>query len=320
MPEVTLKIKRQEPGKAGELKDYKVQVADNASVMEALLQVRDEQDGSLAVRANCMSGLCGDCLYRVNGGQQLACTQLCSKVARNGEIRVEPIITAKVQKDLVYDMDAHLWDKVKAVKPGIAVNGVTLKEEQKIDQKVIDDLQNVMSCYMCGLCDDGCTVIAVDKTFLGPAALAKAYRTVKDPRVAAADTSKILDVMELPKGAWDCAHCYEANAHCPREVTPTYRIVAVRDMLIKRGIKHGGASRHHNSAMASIKQSGWLDEGRITVDSIGWTNIKGLMAFMPVAIKALQRRKAPLPFLHPKRPGAEHIRRIMEKAERRAHE
>ena len=317
MAQLTLKIKRQEPGKAGELKDYKVEVADNATVMEALLQVRDEQDGSLAVRANCMSGLCGDCMYRVNGGPTLACTVPCSRSARNGEIRVEPVVNAKVAKDLVYDMDDFLWNKVRTVKPGISVESPAPKEEQKIDAKVIDDLQNVMSCYMCGICDDGCVVIVVDKTYLGPAAITKAYRTVSDPRVSAADASKILDVMEMPKGAWECAHCYEANSNCPRGIDPTTRIIQVRNMLIKRGIKHGGAARHHNSAMASIKQSGWLDEGRITIDSIGWTNIKGLMDFMPVAIKALQRRKAPLPFMHPKRPGAEHIRRIMEKAERK---
>jgi len=312
--QVTLKIKRQDPGAKGELKDYKVEVPDNATVMEALLKVRNEQDPTLGVRANCMSGHCGDCLYRVNGGQQLACTQSCGKVQRNGEIRVEPIVTAKVQKDLVYDMDSHLWDKVKAVKPGLGANGAAPREEQTVAPKAIEDMQNVMSCYMCGLCDDGCTVIAVDKTFLGPAAIAKAYRTVKDPR--AKESAYILDIMDLPRGAWDCAHCFEANAHCPRDVTPTYRIVAIRDMLIKRGIKHGGAGRHHRSAMASIKASGWLDEGRITVDSIGWTNIPGLMKFMPTAFTALRRRKAPLPFLHERRPGAEHIRRIMEKAER----
>jgi succinate dehydrogenase / fumarate reductase iron-sulfur subunit len=241
---------------------------------------------------------------------------MCGKVQRNGEIRVEPIVTAKVEKDLVYDMNAHLWDKVKAVKPGISVNGAPATQEASIDQKTIDDLQNVMSCYMCGLCDDGCTVIAVDRTFLGPAALATAYRTIRDPRAKDTDKNQILDTMDMPKGAWDCAHCYEANAHCPRDVTPTYRIVAVRDQLIKRGIKHGGAGRHHRSAMASIKASGWLDEGRITIDSIGWTNIPGLMAFMPVAITALRRGKAPLPFVHERRPGAEHIRRIIEKAER----
>ena len=35
---------------------------------------------------------------------------------------------------------------------------------------------------MCGACVSDCTVLEVDENFLGPAALAKAYRFVADPR------------------------------------------------------------------------------------------------------------------------------------------
>ncbi len=43
-------------------------------------------------------------------------------------------------------------------------------------------LGEVMNCIMCGACVSDCTVLEVDKSFLGPAALAKAYRFVGDPR------------------------------------------------------------------------------------------------------------------------------------------
>ena len=318
MQQVTLKVRRQEPGaKPGDLKDYKVEVPDNATVMEALLKARDEQDPSLAMRGNCMSGLCGDCMLKVNGGYQLACAVPVSRAARNGEIRVEPMPMAKVSKDLVMDMDDFLWDKMKAVGLGITPPTGILKEEQAIAPKVIDDLQNVMSCHGCGVCHDVCVVIVVDKTYMGPAALTKAYRAIKDPRDK--ETTKRLDMIDVPKGAWDCAHCYESSADCPRGIDPTNRILHVRDMIIKKGVKFPGAAKHHHSMQNSIKHSGSVDEGRLTIESIGYTNIPGIIAFLPTALTAIRRNKAPLPFFHPKRPGAEHIRRIIEKAERKGH-
>ena len=43
-------------------------------------------------------------------------------------------------------------------------------------------LSAVTACIMCGACVSDCTVLEVDPTFLGPAALAKAYRFTADPR------------------------------------------------------------------------------------------------------------------------------------------
>jgi hypothetical protein len=39
------------------------------------------------------------------------------------------------------------------------------------------------------------------------------------------------------------------------------------------------------------------------------------MKLLPTAAKALMRGKAPLPYVHAKRPGAEQIKKIFEKGE-----
>jgi hypothetical protein len=64
-----------------------------------------------------------------------------------------------------------------------------------------------------------------------------------------------------------------------------------------------------------VRSSGWVDEGRLAIESEGLTNIRGLMRLLPTAAKAVARGKAPIPFLHHKRPGADKIARIIEKAE-----
>ena len=43
------------------------------------------------------------------------------------------------------------------------------------------------------------------------------------------------------------------------------------------------------------------------------TNVAGLMKLLPTAVRALRRGK--MPGRHEKRPGAEQVRRIIEKAE-----
>ena len=173
----------------------------------------------------------------------------------------------------------------------------------------------MMSCYYCGLCDEGCTALPVDFDFLGPAALTKAARFVFDPR--AEDTRARLRILEGPKGIWDCVHCWEASEHCPRGIAPTHRIVAMRDLAFKLGITNEKVARHHKSFAASVKESGWVDEGRLAIESEGLTNIPGLMKLLPTAVRAARRGKAPIPYVHPKRPGADRIKQIFEKGEQR---
>jgi hypothetical protein len=89
----------------------------------------------------------------------------------------------------------------------------------------------------------------------------------------------------------------------------------MRDEAFKYGITNEKVARHHHSFAASVKRSGWVDEGRLAIESEGLTNFKGLMRLLPTAAKAVARGKAPIPFVHHKRPGFEKIARIMEKAE-----
>ena len=65
--EVTLKVNRYDPAKdaKGELQDYTLEVDENATVLDAMMQVREEQDSTLAFRGSCRNGFCGDCTMRI---------------------------------------------------------------------------------------------------------------------------------------------------------------------------------------------------------------------------------------------------------------
>lgn len=316
--QVTFNVYRRDPetdDKPGR-SAYTVDLPEEATVMDGLLKIRDEMDGTLAFRASCLRGYCGECAMRVSFRNCLACTaKISAFMARGPEISLDPIRVVPVIKDLVFDWDAFMWNKIKAVRPWLEPGAPASDAENLVSDAQMKDLRKVMSCYYCGLCDEGCTVLPVDFDFLGPAALTKAYRFVFDPR----DTEgrERLKILEAPRGIWDCVHCFEANEHCPRGIAPTDRVLALRDKAFEFGITNQKVARHHSSFAASVKESGWLDEGRLAIESEGLTNIPGLIRLLPTAIKAAARGKAPMPYLHPKRPGADRIKKIFEKGDQK---
>lgn len=315
--QASFSIYRKEPGEGSKpgRSNYTVELPEDATVMDALLKIRDEQDPTLGFRGSCLRGYCGDCTTRVNGKAIFTCTGKVAEIAKKGpaEISVEPIRNMPVVKDLIQDWDAFLWNKIDVLKPWLEPNGAADGAEPQIPDAAMAKVRQAMSCFYCGLCDEGCTVLPVDFNFVGPAALTKASRFLFDPRDHAIRDR--LRILERPKGMWDCVHCFEASEHCPREIAPTERIMDMRDEAFRYGITNEKVARHHHSFHASVKRTGWVDEGRLAIESEGLTNFKGLMRLLPTAAKAMARRKAPIPYLHHKRPGHDQITRIIEKAE-----
>ena len=314
--EVTFDVYRKDPEPEAKpwRSNYTVELPEDATVTDGLLKIRDEVDGTLGFRASCGRGYCGECLVKVGTRNRLACTARVSAFGANGPIALNPVRMVPVVKDLVFDWDAFMWNKIKAVKPWLepadSADGETVVSDAQMK-----DVRTAMSCYYCGLCDEGCTALPEDFDFLGPAALTKASRFVFDPRDT--DTGERLKILEGAKGIWDCVHCFEASEHCPRHIDPTERIVAMRDLAFKTGITNEKVARHHGSFAASVRESGWVDEGRLAIESEGLTNIPGLIKLLPTAVKAAMRGKAPMPYMHPKRPGADRIKRIFEKGEQK---
>ena len=320
--ETTFKVYRFDPenGRKPDFAMYTVDLPDSATVIDGLRHIRDELDPSLAFRASCDRGSCGDCALRINKKGKLGCTLKIAKTVKDGVVKVEPIRNIPVLKDLVYDMETFLWQKVKSVQPWITPREPEPDGEYVVAEEKLSEVRKAMSCVMCGLCDEGCVVIKIDKAFVGPAALTKAYRAVFDPRDGEHQHNERLRQVSGSGGVWDCTHCFEANGHCPLGLEPTTRLFEVRDEAIRRGIRSGTdnpkVQRHYDSFLNSVKRSGWLDEGRLAIESEGLSNIAGLAKLLPTVVRALPKGKAPLPYLHPKRPGTQAIRRIIEKAER----
>ena len=89
------------------------------------------------------------------------------------------------------------------------------------------DVTQTMACIQCGACVSDCLSMEVDPLFVGPAALAKAYRFVGDPRDAD-DRGRLRDLADDPHGLYDCTHCFNCVDACPKGVAPMNQIMRLR--------------------------------------------------------------------------------------------
>ncbi len=316
--DVTLRVQRFDPEAADPKsywEDFQVAIEDNGTVLDALIKVREDTDGTFSLRCSCRSSICGSCAMRINGHAGLACKIQAGNVMEDGVITVEPMGNMPVIKDLVVDFDLF-WDKIMEVEPYLKHEGPEPEAEYIASNEAMLHLSGVTACIMCGACVSDCTVMEVDPSFLGPAALAKAYRFTADPRDGDENglSKDRLEELTKPSGMWDCTRCLECVTACPKGVAPMDRIMALRDQAMEAGFHNTNGARHTEAFSDSLEHSGWLDELRLVPKSVGITNISALAGYAPIAIQALTHGKMP-PIIHKKIEKAENVRKIFDKVQ-----
>ncbi|MDQ4072133.1 MAG: succinate dehydrogenase/fumarate reductase iron-sulfur subunit, partial [Actinomycetota bacterium] len=235
MPETrdfTLKIRRFDPetGEQAYWADYEVDLDPTRSVLDGILQVKDREDASIGIRCSCRAAICGSCGVRINGQSRLACnTRLvdAKETALDGAIIVEPMGNMPVIKDLIVDMDAVHWKQIQRVVPWLLPEGDPPEREYIVPAEAMIDVTQSMACIQCGACVGACLSLEIDPDFIGPAALAKAYRFVGDPRDGQTE-ERLRDLAEDPHGIYDCTHCFACIEVCPKDVDPMGQIMRLR--------------------------------------------------------------------------------------------
>ncbi|HEO65448.1 MAG TPA: succinate dehydrogenase iron-sulfur subunit [Spirochaetes bacterium] len=299
-----------EKGQKAFYQTYDVDVPPKETVLNVLLKIRNEEDQTLGLRCSCRSAICGSCAMKINGQGGLACnTQVEDVVTKKGEIRIDPPGNMRVIRDLIVDF-TDFWKKVKSVTPWLEHTGPDPKREHLCSNDDMLKLSHVTECIMCGSCVSDCTVMEVDKNFLGPAALAKAFRFVDDPRDGI-DDSRLAKISEYG-GIWDCTHCFKCVEACPKKVLPMDRILALRKIAMEKGFTDNTGSRHSAAIMESVEHSGTLNELTVMPKSHGWWNIPEMLSLIPAGMRMMKHHKMPK-LIHPKLPDVENVTKIFKK-------
>jgi succinate dehydrogenase / fumarate reductase iron-sulfur subunit len=175
------------------------------------------------------------------------------------------------------------------------------EREYIVPRESMVDVTQTMACIQCGACVSDCLSMEVDPLFIGPAALAKAYRFAGDPRDAE-HYQRLLDLSEDPHGIYDCTHCFKCIDACPKGVAPMSQIMRLRRMAGDDfGIKDRNNGHRHEIAFTSlIRDHGLLWEAELLPRSYGGDSFFGkfapaagaeLVASLPAITKALIRGK-----------------------------
>jgi succinate dehydrogenase / fumarate reductase iron-sulfur subunit len=300
---VRLRVRRTNPEQgAQEDSQYCVEEPENATLLDALIHVREYVDGTLGLRCSCRSAICGSCAMRVDGRARLACKTKVIALTHGDEsheVCVEPMGNMPVIRDLITEM-ASFWSKIRYVDPSLQPLGPEPKEEYRVPNETMLDLTHTMNCIMCGGCVSDCTVLEVDQNFIGPAALAKAYRFVGDPRDGY--RQERLEKLSKYSGIWDCTRCNMCVEVCPKGVAPMNRIMQMREFAIEVGITDNVGSRHSRTFTKSVVDGGRLNEVWVLPGSVGLFNVLRLMKELPGAVRLVRAGKLPRSQLVP--PGA----------------
>jgi succinate dehydrogenase / fumarate reductase iron-sulfur subunit len=314
MPEYTLKLRRYSPetGEAAYWEDFTIELDGHRSVLDGILQAKDRQDGSIGIRCSCRAAICGSCGVRINGKPALACHTHLDEAARTAAgagwnppnqgqqepvvITVEPMGNMPVIKDLIVDMDAVHWKKIQRVTPWLLPDGDPPEREYIVAPESMIDVTQTMACIQCGACVSDCLSMEVDPLFIGPAALAKAYRFVGDPRDGQ-HKERLKDLAEDPHGIYDCTHCFNCIEACPKGVAPMSQIMRLRRIAgsdFEIDDRNNG-HRHEMAFVNNIEKNGLLHEADLLPDSYGGKfhprAVPELLSSLPAILKALQRGK-----------------------------
>ena len=313
MPEFTLKIRRYDPqsGEAAYWDEHVVDLEGTKSVLDGILKVKDEKDGSIGIRCSCQQAICGSCGVRMNGKPGLACKTHLEEALQQGHgvgwnppaegqqervIEVEPMGNMPVIRDLIVDMDAVHWRKIQRVTPLLIGRQPVPEREYIVPHENMVDITQTMACIQCGACVSDCLSMEVDPEFIGPAALAKAYRFVGDPRDAEHE-ERLKDLSEDEHGIYDCTHCFNCIDACPKEVAPMSQIMRLRrragsDFNIE---DRNNGHRHEHAFVKNIRRNGILHESDLLADSYGGkfnpNAGRELVSGLPTAIKGLMKGK-----------------------------
>ncbi|TFG07829.1 succinate dehydrogenase/fumarate reductase iron-sulfur subunit [Candidatus Thorarchaeota archaeon] len=214
---------------------YKVQFEKGMSILDVLFQVQDRMDPSLSFRYSCRGAVCGSCGMLINKMPRLACRTQPETVMDESmnlqdfppimgrpegwdpekEILIEPLPNLPILKDLVVDMTAF-YAALEELRLWAEPAEGEKARNQKPDQR--DKIRRYLNCIMCALCYGSCPINHESAEYLGPAALAKAWRFYDDSRTPNAD--RYLKDALKPNGAPMCELIMNCVRACPKGVAP----------------------------------------------------------------------------------------------------
>ena len=223
----TLIVRVWRGGAEGRYQAFDVPRHASQTVLDVVSHIQRVLDSTLAYRFACRVGMCGSCAMTVNGVARWTCRTHVDKVVKNDHIEIAPLRNLPVIRDLVTDMREFFdkWAKARGKFEGARTrrDDFARVSPDSEDRKLIDA---GIECIGCAVCYSSCDVVSLNRQYLGPAALNRAWTLIKDER----DTKKI-ERLRAVAGDAGCLSCHthmSCTEHCPKQISPTAGIAGLK--------------------------------------------------------------------------------------------
>jgi succinate dehydrogenase / fumarate reductase iron-sulfur subunit len=248
---VTLRVYRSNSanGNSYRYDTFDVPIQRWTTVLDALLYAKAYEDNSIAIRYSCRMASCGSCGMKINGRPRLACYTNVAEL-ESPVITCQPLTNFSLIRDLVTDF-SEFFRHHKSIKPFIINQNADLMTSEEVSEFIqsprdVDEYLQFSYCIKCGLCYSACPTVATDVRFLGPQALAQAYRYHADTR----DNGSREDMKNIDDkhGIWRCHFAGSCSNVCPKGVDPALGIQLLR--------RHLTSFSKHDKKIAEMKHHG----------------------------------------------------------------
>ena len=207
--------------------EYQAEVEPTDRLLDALLQVKWYQDGTLAFRRSCAHGVCGSDAMTIDNVNRLACKVLMKELGV--KVKVEPLRGFPIVKDLVVDMEPF-FDKYRSIKPYFINYDPDPPVERYQSREARTRFDDTTKCILCGACTSSCPSFWANPDYVGPAAIVQAHRFIFDSRDHGANER--LEILNDRDGVWRCRTIFNCVGACPREIDVTRAIGQVKKLLL----------------------------------------------------------------------------------------
>ncbi len=224
----TFKIFRGDNNGGSEV-EYAVPVEEGMVVLDAIHYIQKNISSDLAVRWNCKAAKCGSCSAEVNGKPKLMCKTRLDDFKSGEVIRVNPMKSFPVIKDLACDVSWN-YEVNKKIKP------FTPKENTKwlMNQRDIDRVQEFRKCIECFACQNVCHVIRdhdLKPKFAGP----RFFVRVAGLEMHPLDAEDRLEDLKNDMGIGFCNITKCCTEVCPEDIHITDNaIIPLKERVVDR--------------------------------------------------------------------------------------
>lgn len=210
---------------------FDVPVEEGMVVLDAMHYIQGYQEPELAVRWNCKAAKCGSCSAEVNGKPSLMCKTRLDDYDLSKPIRVSPLKTFPIIKDLVTDVSWN-YEVNKRIK------GFTPPDEDVKNwtyyQEDVDRSQEFRKCIECFLCQNVCHVLRnhdQKANFFGPRFMVRIAGLEMHPM----DQADRIPFLKEEAGVEMCNITKCCTEVCPEEIHITDNaIIPLKERVVDR--------------------------------------------------------------------------------------